>query len=336
MSDNINKINNYVNENLAFNKIWLAPLAGYTDAPFRYISKKCGADVLVSEMVSADGVKKNFEKMAHYTRFEEFERPFGIQLFGDNPKVMSKAAEILSKIKPDFFDVNMGCPVKKVVKRYAGSALMLKEDLAKEIISSLACVLDDLGIPLTVKIRSGWDEKSINAVEFAQMAEDAGAKLITVHPRTRKQHFSGHSDWSIIKQVKEKLSIPVIGNGDISSPEDAVQMLVETGCDGLMIGRGALGKPWIFQEIKDYLSNNNDTKYIRHLDNKEKLNHVLEHIDRVLEGADNTKALIPMRAHFAFYTKGFTNGSKAREIIFKSINPEEIKETLQKLFYGQL
>lgn len=335
LTENID-INSYVKNKLAHNKIWLAPLAGYTDAPFRFIAKKCGADVLVSEMVSADGVKRNFEKMAHYTRFEEFERPFGIQLFGDNPNVMAKASEILSKLKPDFFDINMGCPVKKVVKRYAGSALMLKPDLACEIIKQVSSVLDNLNIPLTVKIRSGWDDDNINAIDFAQMAEQAGAKLLIIHPRTRKQHFSGHSNWDIIKQIKQVLSIPVIGNGDIYTPEDAIQMLNETKCDGIMIGRGALGKPWIFQEIKDYLSNNNNSNCIKHLDPNEKLKYILEHIDRVLHNTQDTKVLIPMRAHFAFYTKGFANGSKAREIIFKSINPDEIKNTLRDLFNGKL
>lgn len=333
INENQSNIKKIINE-ISNQKLWLAPLAGYTDAPFRYISKKCGVDVLVSEMVSADGVKRNFDKMAHYTRFEDFERPFGIQLFGDNPSVMSKAALILSKVKPDFFDINMGCPVKKVVKRYAGSALMLKPELASDIIKSVSEILDDLDIPLTVKIRAGWDENNINAISFAEMAEKSGAKAIAVHPRTRSQHFSGHSDWSIIKQVKQTVNIPVIGNGDINSPEDAVKMFEETGCDSIMLGRGALGKPWIFQEIRDYLDN--EDKRINYMPNNKKLDLVLEHIDRVLLGADDNKALIPLRAHFAFYTKGFTHGAKAREIIFKSINPDEIKETLQNLFYGKL
>ncbi|MCL1827281.1 MAG: tRNA-dihydrouridine synthase family protein, partial [Candidatus Cloacimonetes bacterium] len=206
------------------NKLWLAPLAGYTDAPFRYIAKLCGADVLVSEMVSADGVKKNFEKMAHYTAFEEFERPFGIQLFGDSPQVMSRAAQILSKLKPDFFDINMGCPVKKVVKRYAGSALMLKPDLAEEIIKQCVLVLNDLGIPLTVKIRAGWDNDHKNCVPFAQMCQTAGVSAICVHPRTRQQLFTGVSDWDIIRQVKEAVQIPVIGNGDILCAADVQKM----------------------------------------------------------------------------------------------------------------
>jgi tRNA-dihydrouridine synthase B len=160
-------------ESMTNKKLWLAPLVGFTNAPFRSIAKKCGADVLVSEMVSADGVKKNMDKMTHYTKFDESERPYGIQLFGDNPAIMAKAAQLLSRLKPDFFDINMGCPVKKVVKRYAGSALMMKPDLAEMIIKEVCKVLNDVGIPLTVKIRAGWDFDNINAVPFAQMAESA-------------------------------------------------------------------------------------------------------------------------------------------------------------------
>ena len=307
-------------------KIWLAPLAGYTDGPFRYITNKCGADVLVSEMVSADGVKKNFDKMAHYTAFTEAERPFGIQLFGDNPAVMAKAAQILSKLKPDFFDINMGCPVKKVVKRFAGSAMMLKPELAEQNIREVVKVLNDVNIPLTVKIRAGWDLESVNAVPFAQMVESAGASAIIVHPRTRSQLFTGKSDWDIIRQVKQVVKIPVIGNGDICCADDAERMYTQTGCDGIMIGRGALGRPWIFNQIS------NSVEY----SDSQKLEIILEHIDRVLLHNSDPKALIPMRAHFTFYTKGFAGSAKARQIIFASTDTNEIKDTLRKLYYGRL
>jgi len=315
-------------------KFWLAPLAGFTDAPFRYIANKCGADVLVSEMVSADGVKKNFDKMAHYTKFEENERPYGIQLFGDNPAVMAKAAQILSKLRPDFFDINMGCPVKKVVKRYAGSALMLKPELAEQIIKEVCNVLNQEGIPLTVKIRAGWDFDNINAVPFAQMAEAAGASVITVHPRTRSQFFTGKSNWDIIRQVKEAVSVPVVGNGDICSPDDVIAMYRQTNCDSVMIGRAALGRPWIFQEIKDAFDHASSGKAC--FSNEDRLNIMLEHIDKVVEHEQDPKALAPMRAHFAHYTKGFTNGAMARKIIFNTIDPNVIKETLHKLVEGRL
>jgi len=312
-------------------KIWLAPLAGYTDAPFRHIAKRCGADVLVSEMVSADGVKKNFQKMAHYTAFNESERPFGIQLFGDNPNVMGKAAQLLSVLKPDFFDINMGCPVKKVVKRYAGSALMLKQDLAEEIIKSVIDVLMPANIPLTVKIRSGWDAENINAVSFAKMCEASGVSAICVHPRTRSQQFTGLSNWDIIRQVKEAIKIPVIGNGDIQTFHDAINMYEQTKCDSIMIGRGALGKPWIFREIKYFLQNGVSAPTIS---KKEIFNIIISHIDEVLNHEKDEKALIRMRSHFSFYTKGFVNGAEARKIIFSTIDPIKIKDTLEQLIFN--
>jgi tRNA-dihydrouridine synthase B len=320
-------------DHLTSKKLWLAPLAGFTDAPFRYIAKLCGADVLVSEMVSADGVKKNFEKMAHYTKFSEFERPFGIQLFGDNPTVMARAAQLLSQLRPDFFDINMGCPVKKVVKRYAGSAMMLRPDLAEANIRAVVKVLDDQGIPLTVKIRAGWDFDSINAVPFAQMCECAGASAITVHPRTRSQFFTGKSDWDITRQVKEAVSIPVIGNGDLVSVTDVDAMYTQTGCDSVMIGRGALGKPWFFSEIKgDFFDN---TRYLKSSTIEPlctPLDVVFRHIDRALSHAQDEKVMIPMRAHFSFYTKGYKNCSDARKKIFSTTDANAIKQIFQSLF----
>ena len=322
----IDNMINYIKK-ITDKKLWLAPLAGYTDYPFRYIAKKCGADVLVSEMVSADGVKKNFDRFAHEVKFVDNERPYGIQLFGDNPAVMARAALLLSKLEPDFFDINMGCPVKKVVKRYAGSALMLKPELSEQIIIEVTKVLNDFNIPLTVKIRAGWDFDNINAVPFAQMVESAGAAAIIVHPRTRSQFFSGLSNWDIIRQVKEAVKIPVVGNGDVNSADDAMRMYRETGCDSVMIGRGALGKPWIFRQIREQMGGvNGETPFVQQI--------ICEHIDKVLEHYQDPRALIPMRAHFAYYTKGYVNGSKARQRIFASTDAEEIKKIMEELIYG--
>jgi len=317
--------------------LWLAPLAGYSNAPFRYISKKCGADILVTEMISADGVKKNFDRMQHYTKYTELERPIGFQLFGDNPDIMANAALLLTKFNPDFFDINMGCPVKKVVKRYAGAALMLKPLLAENIVQKVASVLKEKNIPLTVKIRAGWDSENLNALDFAQMLENAGANAIIVHPRTRNQLFQGKSDWEIIKAIKNKLHIPIIGNGDITSPQDAMAMLQNTNCDAIMIGRAALGNPWIFYEVKNFLIQNkliySSEKNSFVYNNDEKLKIIFEHIDKVIEHNNNTNSLIPMRAHFAFYTKGFNFATEARKIIFSSQNPNEIKNTLANLYH---
>jgi len=313
-------------DHLTHKRLWLAPMAGFSDAPFRYIAKLCGADVLVSEMVSADGVKRHFEQMRHYTHFTEFERPFGIQLFGDNPAVMANATALLVKLRPDFFDINMGCPVKKVVKRFAGCALMTKPDLAEGIIRQMNHVLQSEGIPLTVKIRSGWDANSINAVEFAQMAQSAGASVIIVHPRTRSQGYSGHSDWDVIRQVKAAVTCPVVGNGDITTPADAYEMYQQTGCDSIMIGRAALGQPWIFQDIKNTSP----------MTTEQRIALINQHIDLVVEHNSGNHALVPMRAHFAFYTKGIPGGAAARQIIFRSTDPNQIKQTIRELYYGRL
>jgi tRNA-dihydrouridine synthase len=254
-------------------------------------------------------------------------------------------------LKPDFFDINMGCPVKKVVKRYAGSALMLKPDLAEMIIKEVCKVLNDVGIPLTVKIRAGWDFDNLNAVPFAQMAEAAGASVITVHPRTRSQFFTGLSNWDVIRQVKEAVSVPVVGNGDILTPEDALRMYAETKCDSIMIGRGALGKPWIFQVVKDYLNGIEGygaTTHLPHfsrleigttkggeitscIDNAFKLQIMMEHVDKTIEFEQDHNALVPLRGHMAYYTKGFTHGARARQVIFGSVDPEVIKNTLREL-----
>jgi tRNA-dihydrouridine synthase B len=308
------------------NQIWLAPLAGYTDAPFRFVAKKCGADVVVSEMVSADGVKKSFDRMVHYTKFTEFERPFGIQLFGDNPLVMARATKLLVSVKPDFFDINMGCPVKKVVKRYAGSALMTRPDLAEDIVREVSKVCQDHGLPLSVKIRAGWDAEHINAVEFAQMIENAGADTIIVHPRTRSQMFTGLSDWDIIRQVKQAVSVPVVGNGDIKTLDDAKRMYETTGCDSIMIGRGALGQPWIFNIIKGRDPSLYTGKFVYDI--------VCEHIDKVVEHNVNEHGLTQMRSHFAFYTKGYPEGAAARKVIFSTLDTNVIKETMRRLVLG--
>jgi tRNA-dihydrouridine synthase B len=317
--------------NLTKQKIWLAPLAGYTDNAFRTICKKSGVDVVVSEMVSADGLIRKKEKSLKYLDFTDFQRPYGIQLFGSDPTIMAKGVEIALAEKPDFIDVNMGCPVKKVVKRGAGSALMNTPELAENIINEIKKVLAGTSIPLSVKIRAGWDNFNINAVEFGKRMENAGCDMICLHPRTRSQMFSGQSNWSLIKKLKENLTIALIGNGDINSVEDTIRMFKETGCDSVMIGRGVLGKPWIFRNIKEHLEGGgiSDISYI------EKMNIIKEHFELEIENKGETRASIEMRNHFSHYTKGLPDSAKVREFINRCLDSEDVLEAIETLFNAQ-
>ena len=309
-------------KNLVEKKIWLAPLAGLTDYPFRQICKKNGADVLVSEMISADGLIYNFKKSMQYAVFSDFMRPWGIQLFGVNPDIMARSVEKIMHLNPDFVDINMGCPVRKVVKRGAGSALMKTPILAAEIVYKIRKRLPNT--PLSAKIRAGWDLSSQNAVQFAKILEENGLDFIIIHPRTRSEMFSGKSNWEIISELKEDIKIPVVANGDILSKQDATDIYSKTKCDSIMIGRGALGKPWIFDEIK-----NKDFCIT-----KEKKLEILEaHLNLVIKKEqDEKKVMIKMRTHLSHYTKGYKNGSLARQKINKSIKKEEILEIFKELW----
>ncbi len=303
-------------------KIWLAPLAGYTDQAFRLICKKCGADVLVSEMVSADGIIYNLPRTFPYTEFSERERPFGIQIFGNDPEIMQKAASILIRTNPDFLDINMGCPVKKVVKRGAGSALMKDVVLASKIVNKIKKISDLAKIPISVKFRAGWNDSSINAISFGKAMAEAGADFLCLHPRTKRQMFSGSSDWQLIKFLKQEVKIPVIGNGDIFAAQDAEKMFKQTGCDAIMIGRGALGNPWIFTEIKE----NSEISF------EHKTNLIKEHFSLMIEQKGEKKALIEMRSHFHYYTKGLHGGKKLREKINHCKNSQEMINSIEKLY----
>ncbi len=221
----------------------LAPLAGYTDLSFRMLCREFGADMCVTEMVSSNGLVYKQKRTWHLLRSVERDRPLSVQLFGSEPEVMGRAAAMITAEQADIIDINMGCPVRKVIKRGAGSALMKDMQLAEGIIRQ---VVEQSALPVTVKFRSGWRDDSINAPEFAEMVESAGAAALTIHARTWAQGFGGRADWQIIKQVKERVRIPVIGNGDVLSYTDALRMASETGCNGVMIGRGALGNPWAF------------------------------------------------------------------------------------------
>ncbi len=315
-------------KSLTDKKIWLAPLAGFTDNAFRKICKQNGADVIVSEMVSADGIVFDKNRSISYTDSDESQRPFGIQLFGSEPKIMAKAAEIILKKKPDFIDVNMGCPIKKVIKRGAGSALMKTPDKAEAIIREMKNVLDGCKIPLSVKIRSGWDMQNINAVDFGKMLQSAGADMICIHPRTRTQMFSGRSDWSLIKELKQNLTIPIIGNGDIRTPEDAREMFSQTNCDSIMVGRGILGKPWLLKEIKDYLLKSE----IISLSLSDKYEIIVQHFEEIVKNIGEQTAIREMRTHFSYYTKGFKGSAKIRDFINKSLDKKAVLSAIKELY----
>lgn len=307
--------------------LYLAPLAGFTDKAFRRLCKDWQVDYLVSEMVSADGISRDSLKTEEYAHFTDYERPFVIQIFGSKAEVMAKAAEMLLELKPDMLDINMGCPVKKVVKRGAGSALMKDPENAIAIVKAVKNALAD-EIPLSVKFRSGWDMKSLNYLDFGLKMQDAGADIITLHPRTTSQMFSGLSNWTHIAELKKVLSIPLIGNGDIYYPEDALKMQQETACDALMIGRGALGKPWIFSQIKDFLA----TGDYRPVNTREILESALKHIDYALASKAEYVVVREMRSQLCHYTKNQPGSAALRSAINRCESIGQLKSELTMFF----
>jgi len=305
----------------------LAPLAGVTDSTFRLICKQHGAALAFSEMVSADGLVHDDVTTKHYTFFRNEERPIGIQIFGSDPWMMADAAQRIEVIAPDFIDLNFGCPVKKVVKRGAGAAILKNLALMKKIASA---VVNSTSLPILAKIRSGWDQSQINAVEAAQILEDCGISAITIHPRTQTQLFKGQANWEIIKQVKESVSIPVIGNGDIKNPIDAKTMIAETNCDLIMIGRAALGNPWIFSQINHFIETNSlDESPISY---DLILHTCLKHLELTIKAKGEYRGLMEMRKHLAWYLKGLPFSSMLRATLFKLTKMKDVKEQLYLYF----
>lgn len=309
---------------LITDKLWLAPLAGYTDQGFRRIVKDWDADILVSEMVSSDGLVRDSRKTIQYILFTESERPYGVQLFGSNALIMAKAVEFCLQFSPDFIDLNMGCPVKKVVKRGSGSALMQTPELASSIVREAVKAASGV-LPVSVKFRSGWDSNSINYLDFGKLVEDAGASFVCLHPRTQKQMFSGLSNWEHITELKKALSIPVIGNGDICCPEDALRMKRETACDAMMIGRGALGRPWLFSQCKQLLQMGSYDSVLH----SQLLETVIKHVDYALQHKPEHVVVREMRSHMCFYTKGMVGGAELRRRINCAESAVELKEIIQ-------
>ena len=302
------------------NQVVLAPMAGISNSAYRTIIKEMGAGLIVAEMVSDKAIMYGNKKTVDMLYMTDFERPISQQIFGsDKESFVYSAKYIYENMHPDIIDINMGCPVPKVaISSQAGSALLKNPDKVYEIVKS---VVEAVPIPVTVKIRSGWDENSINAKEIAKVIESAGASAITIHPRTRKQGYSGTADWNIIKEVKEIVNIPVIGNGDIRSCYDAKRMLEETNCDAIMIGRGVLGNPWLIRECVEYLENGTIPKEVT-ID--EKINRIKRHLDLLIKTKPLKVALLEIRSHAAWYLKGLPNTKELKETIFKTNTCEEI------------
>ncbi len=308
------------------NKVFLAPMAGVTDMPFRILCKEQGCGLVYTEMVSAKGMHYNDNKSMDLTRIDEKEKPAAVQIFGSDPEIMGDIAERLNGSDASIIDINMGCPTPKITKNGEGCALMLRPQLAAEIIKSVSSRSEK---PVTVKIRKGWDDHHVNAVEMAKIAEENGAKAITVHGRTREQLYSGKADWDIIRKVKEAVAIRVIGNCYIVRPEDAANMLSETGCDAVMIGRGAQGNPWIFGRTVHFLETG---ELFPGPSVEEKINMIVRHMKMLVGLKGEHTGICEMRKHVAWYIKGLRNSTYVKEQVFKSTSGEEIIELLSEFF----
>ncbi|MCR5585045.1 MAG: tRNA dihydrouridine synthase DusB [Lachnospiraceae bacterium] len=309
--------------NLKFDGIVLGPMAGVTDLPFRLLCKECGAGLIYTEMVSAKAITYHNKNTEDLLRIADEERPVALQLFGSEPLVMTEAVGMLEEmnIKADIIDINMGCPVPKVVNNGEGAALMKNPDLIEKLVKAAT---DGTKKPVSVKIRKGFEENEENATECALAAEAGGAKLVAVHGRTREDYYFGKADWGCIKRVKEAVKIPVIGNGDIYTPEDAKHMLEETNVDGIMVARGAQGNPWIFNRIRTYLETG---KLLPEATLNERIEMALRHARMEIDFKGEYTGIREMRKHVAWYMAGFPGASKLRD----KVNFIESYEELEKI-----
>ena len=303
----------------------LAPVASVTDSVYRRICKRFGADYVVTELVSSEGLNRESLKSYELARFTPAERPVAVQIFGGDPETMAHAADLVNELRPDAIDINMGCPARKVVRNAGGSDLL--RDLPR-LGRVVRAVVARAAVPVSVKIRAGWDEGSINAVDAARIIEAEGAQWITVHPRTRKQGFSGAARWEIIHAVKQAVRIPVIGNGDIQRPDDALRMFAQTGCDSVMIGRGSFGYPWIFQQIKEGLAGRLPAVPTA----AERVELALENLRMVLAEAtcDPVFAVRKMRKHLAWYIADLPGSKELRTQVFSADTYAQVEEVLQR------
>ena len=307
------------------NQVVLAPMAGICDSPFRTIAKSMGCGLIETEMVSDRGIIYDNTRTQDMLEMTDYERPISQQIFGSTPETMKKAASyICEHMNPDIIDINMGCPVRKVaIKGKSGSALLKDPDKAHKIVSE---VVDTVPMPVTVKIRSGWDNEHVNAIEMARLIEDAGASAITVHPRTKEQSYCVDADWSIIRDVKNEVSIPVIGNGDIRTCYDAKRMLDETSCDAIMIGRATLGNPWLIRQCVEYLECGKEPRKVT---KEERLEMIKRHTELLFERKPEKVAISRMRLHAAYYLKGLYRSVEIKPKIFKTNTKEELYDLVE-------
>lgn len=311
------------------NNIFLAPMAGVTDMPFRILCKEQECGLVYTEMVSAKGMHYDDDKSNKLTLMHEIEKPGAVQIFGSDPTIMAEVTEKLNASDAAIIDINMGCPAPKITKNGEGSALMKNPQLIAEIIRAVAAASQK---PITIKIRKGWDESLINAVEIARIAEENGASAVAVHGRTREQYYSGKADWDIIRMVKEAVSIPVIGNGDVTGPKEARKLLEETKCDAIMVGRGAQGNPWIFKKIVRFLE---DGTIVPDPSPEEKIDTIIRHMNMLIDLKGERTGILEMRSHIAWYIKGMRDAAYTKQKIFQMTDKEEIISLLKSFLMRQ-
>lgn len=306
------------------NNVFMAPMAGITNLPFRLLVREFGCALAFTEMISANGLVRKTGKSRRFLNSILQDKPLGVQIFGSDPAVLSEAAHVVSDSGADLLDINMGCPVKKVVKTGAGAALMKNPGQVRLI---LRAVRNATSLPLTVKVRSGWNRRDMNALEIARIAEDSGLNALIIHPRTADQGFRGAADWGVIKAIKENVSIPVIGSGDIKGPEDAYNMLVSTGCDGVMVGRGALGNPWIFKHIISFLDGKKGFSP-PHASERERI--IQYHLEMEVNYWGDRLGVRNFRKHLLWYTKGMRGGNLFRDRAGKIDDKKEVLSELSR------
>ncbi len=299
-------------------------MAGVSDSPARKIAKEFDTDIVVSELISAEGIIRDCHRTWELARFDNPERPIGLQIFGARPESMAAAAAKLESLSPEFVDINFGCPAPKIVGKNGGSSILKNLGLLKTIVHD---VVKAVSLPVTVKMRAGWDLSDLTYIEAGKIIEDCGATAITLHPRTKVQGFSGKSEWSMITELKQAVKIPVIGNGDILEPEDAARMFDETGCDAVMIGRAAMGNPWIFSRTKHYLSTG---QILPEPSTTDKIDLAIRHYDMMIDYYGLPAAVYKMRSQICYYLRGLPGNAEIKPVIMRLLAPDDIKDALRR------